>query len=489
MKIIIQNAKDGEETAIAEGFYLHSNYAPKKEAQRFVENLSLPYNPSVIIITEPALSYAADFLRNRFPGLRIGVIRYSNYFEKYNSKFDFVLNYFEHADFESYLEGIFTEEQILTTLFVSWTASAKAFPLEDKNVWTGIKAAMERSKTLLITRQYFEKKWFLNSCRFIKHASKILTFAGKIDKDILIISSGPSLIPFIDIIRENQKKFFIICLSSAISLCIKNQIKPDLCMTTDGGYWAGEHLKILSRQAMPLAMPLEGYCSKALLSKLNILPLDYGDGISSDFVYAAKIPAKKAVRNGTVSGTALLFASNYGSRNIYLAGLDLACRKGFQHAQPNQLEYNSSLQDNRIHTKTGRLTRSELTNGSLDIYRNWFISNPLNTEKREIFRLMEAADKKNDLGWIKDICSEAFNNYLSEIQDNKDFSFTNLNLQKNSDFNLESFFDDKKTEKWKKQIFPLDYVQLSHNPANLSIKEKIDNEWKQLKNKAVNILS
>ena len=488
MDIIIQNAKDGDETAIAEGFYLHSNYAPRKEAQRFVENLTIPYTPSAIIITEPALSYAADFLRNKFPELRIGVIRYSDYFEKYNSKFDFVLNYFEHPDFEVYLESIFTEEELLTTLFISWTASAKVFPQEDKKVWTGIKAAMERSKTLLITRQYFEKKWFLNSCRFIKNTSKLITFEGQIDKDILIISSGPSLIPFIDSIRQNQNKFFIICLSSAISLCIKYQIKPDLCMTTDGGYWAGEHLKILSRESLPLAMPLEGYCSKNLLSELNILPLDYGDGISSDFISAAKLPAKKAIRNGTVSGTALLFAYNYGSRNIYLAGLDLACKTGFQHTQPNQLEINSSLSDNRIHTKTGRLTRSELTNGSLDIYRNWFITNPLNTEKRKVFRLMEEADKKNDLGWISDISLKTFEAYISKIQDIKDFSFTELPVKKDSDFNPKLFFDDKKTDKWKKQIFPLDYVQLSHNPENQNIKEKIENEWKQLINKAISIL-
>ena len=93
---------------------------------------------------------------------------------------------------------------------------------------------------------------------------------------------------------------------------------------------------------------------------------------------------------------------------------------------------------------------------------------------------------KNDFQSIKDSKNIDHIEFDDKV---KDFSFTNLNLQKNSDFNLESFFDDKKTEKWKKQIFPLDYVQLSHNPANLSIKEKIDNEWKQLKNKAVNILS
>lgn len=489
MKISIQNAKNGEETALAEGFYLHSNYAPEKEALRFVENLSIPYTPSSIIITEPALSYTADFLKSKFPGLRIGVIRYTSFFEKYNSKFDFVLNFFEHPDFEVYLENTFSEEELLTTLFVSWAPSAKAFPREDKIVWTSIKDAMERSKTLLITRQYFEKKWFLNSCHFIKHVSNVISFDKKIDKDILIISSGPSLFPFLKTIGENQKRFFIICLSSAISLCLKYHIKPDLCMTTDGGYWAGEHLKLLSRNSLPLAIPAEGYCQKSILSKLAILPLDYGDGISSDIISSEKIPSKKAFRNGTVSGTALLFAYNYGIKNIYLAGLDLACQKGFQHTQPNQLEINASSHDNRLHTKASRLTRSELTNGSLDIYKNWFINSQLDTSDRKVFRLMEETDKKNNLGWIKDINLETFNSCISKINNKSNFSFSVVKQLNKSDFNIDLFFDEKKSEIWKKQLFPLDYVNLAHNPKNQSIQNKIDQEWIQLKKQAINILS
>ena len=72
---------------------------------------------------------------------------------------------------------------------------------------------MERAKTLLITRQYFEKKWLLNSCNFLKYHNKLLTLNSPINKDAVIISSGPSLIPFLKTLKENQDKFFIICLS------------------------------------------------------------------------------------------------------------------------------------------------------------------------------------------------------------------------------------------------------------------------------------
>ena len=69
MNITIQKAKNGEDTAIIDGHFLHSNYAPLKEAERFAENLSLPYTPSSIIITEPGLSYCADFIRKKIPDI------------------------------------------------------------------------------------------------------------------------------------------------------------------------------------------------------------------------------------------------------------------------------------------------------------------------------------------------------------------------------------------------------------------------------------
>lgn len=483
MDLTIQKAKNGEETVSVDGHFLHSNYAPRKEAERFVENLQLPYTPSLIILTEPGISFAAEFLRQKFPDIKTGVIRYIKGFEKYNSKFDFVINYFEHTDFEAYLENRFTEEELLTTVFISWPASAQIFKNQEEIVWNAIKASMMRSKTLLITRQYFEKKWFLNSCNFLKYLKNVITLKKQIAKDVLIISSGPSLLPYLKTIKENQNKFFIICLSSAISAAVHNNIIPDLCMSTDGGYWAGEHLKALKDYSIPTAMPAEAYCHKELFSKLKLLVLDYGDGLSSELLKLSDIPVQKAVRNGTVSGTALLFACQYFTKNIYLCGLDLASQKGYQHTQPNQLEINAEVFDNRLITKAQRLTRSELNSSSLDIYRDWFINNPLDLKNRKVYRLVE--NSKNSLGWIEDLNKNSFEKQLALLSDsNKDY-FENINLKKNLKSCSTIFTDNN--DKWKHQLFPLDYVLHSHNPDNNEIINKINNSWLKLKMQAERI--
>ena len=489
MNITIQKAKNEEETAVADGHFLHSNYAPKKEAERFVENLKIPYNPSAIIITEPALSYVTEYLKKKFPGVKLGAIRYSETFASYNKAFDFVLNYYEHENFEVYLECRFTEEELLTIYFIPWSTSSQVFSEADKKVWNAIKASLLRSKTLLITRQYFEKKWFINSCNFIKYSNNFIRLNFPVSKDVLIISSGPSLIPFINCIREKQNNFFIICLSSAIKACLKNNIIPDLCMSTDGGYWASEHLKPLYKNDIPLALTVEGYCKKSLLSKLKILPLDYGDGISHALLQASKIEAARAIRNGTVSGTALLFASLISEGNIYLCGLDLACQKGFQHIQPNQLEENSSIFDNRIKSKMTRLTRSQLTNDSLEIYKNWFINNHLNIENRKVYRLIENEDRKNNLSWITDLDLSSFNQETSKKSENKKISCECEKINSDLKAAVQLLFKTEYIEAWKKQLFPLDFVQLSHDPQNKEIINKIEKEWNELKAKAERILN
>ena len=489
MKVIIQKAKNGEDTALIDGHFLHSNYNPQKEAERFAENLNLSYTPSCIIITEPALSYSAVYLKKKYPEIKIGAIRYTEDFSAFNSYFDFILDYYNHTDFETYLENTLTEDILLTAHFINWQPSSQAFHEIDYAVWNAIKAALERAKTLLITRQYFEKKWLINSFNFLGNLRTICTFDTPIKNDVLIISSGPSLKPFIPIICENQKKFFIICLSSAISACLKNQIIPDLCMTTDGGYWAGAHLKKLYKNDIPAAMPAEACCPKSLLSKLSVIPLNYGDGVSNDILNTQDINTKKALRNGTVSGTALLFAAEYFTGNIYLCGLDMASQTGYQHTQPNELESNSAYKDTRIINKETRIARSGLTNDSLKIYRSWFCNNPLGLKDRKVLRLIEEKDSKNSLNWINDMNLKTFGKIAKESLNQKDYSFKTESFTLNRKSISDILNNTQKTETWKRQLYPLDFVQLTHNPENKEILEKIEKQWLQLKTKAERILN
>ena len=493
MNIEIRKAKNGEDTAAADNMLLHSSYAPSREAERFVQNLTFPFIPEIIILIEPALSYSAKIIKEKFPHSKLGVVRFNSIFNQYNSIFDFSFNYSENSSFENWLENNFTEEALMQIMFIEWEPSAKAFTPQITKLRKEITAALERAKTLLITRQYFEKKWFYNSALFFRWIKHPLYLNNKINKDTVIISSGPSLKNAIPVIKQNRNHFFVLCLSSAISACLKNGITPDLCMSTDGGFWAGEHLKKLNNSDIPLALAVEGHCSKSILSHNKILPLVYDDGISLELSNASDLKMTHSVRNGTVSGTALLFAAEHCTKDIFLCGLDMACQKGFQHFQPNELENNNSPFDNRLRTKEKRLTASQFSSSSLEVYKNWFIQNPLDLKNRKVYRVIENSQKKNSLGWIKDIEPKEFDEHLkNQINQNennktKDFEFIIQDNKTAFEKVIDYIKNNSQKAVWKKYLFPLDYTALSHNPDHTALSEKIEKEYTKLINKILDI--
>lgn len=484
MTAVIQKAKNGEDTALLNDIFIHSNYNPSREAERFVENQQLPYIPQNIIISEPGLSYIVPFFKKRFPNTKIGVIRYIPDFNSYNDGFDFLINYYEfysQDSFENYLFNLLGEEKLLLTFFCKWDVTSKLLPDIDYSVWTSIKNVLEKSKTLLITRQYFEKKWLLNSVIFFNNIKNIVTLDKNIEYPVIIISSGPSLKPYIQFIKQNQNKFFIICLSSAISVCYSNNIIPDLCLSTDGGYWAGQHLKKLLKNKAVLALSSESYCPKKLLKKCKILPLDYKDGISTKIFNKCKIKSITAKRNGTVSGTALELAISLTSSDIFFFGLDLANQKGFQHTQPNELELNSCISFNRISSSEKKSVVSEYSKSSLEIYLKWFQS--FKTSGHNIYRVINETDRKNSLGTIKDIDENFLSAYFSKLNFVKNVNIFNVKKNTTEPVSLKNILNEILSEETtKKQLYPLDYIHYFHENNN-EILKKIDDKHKELQKK------
>lgn len=484
----ILTAKNGQKTVQINGFFLHSSYNPQAEAKRFVENIALPFDCKFILITEPALSYVVDFFKEKFPTKKIFCIRYTNDFNDYNKNFDDVINFYEHKNnFNDFLLNKFGEVNIFKVFFLKWEPSSKAFNEIDEKVWKEIKKSLELAKTLLITRQYFEKKWLLNSINFINHTKKICTLK-KINKPILIIASGPSLKPLLEFLPKIKDNFFIICLSSAISVLKKNKIEPNLYLSTDGGFWAGQHLKkILKQNNIPLALSLESFCQKNILEKSKILVLNYEDGISSDFINYFKIKNIKVKRNGTVSGTALNLALDFSDEEIYFAGLDLAENKNFSHTQPNEIERNNCLNENKIFSQEKRIFQSKQNNKSLEIYQKWFSTN--NFENRKIFRIINPEYKMNSLGKIKDI---SVFDFIKNIKSNKtsqnyfnEFYFENINKKELKDFLLKKLNEQKTLE----QIFPLDFISISHSPNDKILQKNLEEKKENLISKILSLCS
>ena len=389
---------------------LHSFYNPEKEAERFANTAQCDFNPGCVLVTEPAVSYCLEFLKKRFSKARMCCIRFTRDFDDFNKGWDKV---FYACNTEGKLntnlsEEIFSfsgEEGIASTLFLPWKASDQAFPEVSSFAWSEIKKAVLKSRSVLGTRNYFARRWTKNALRFslfVKNTAGI----KKGTSDILICASGPSLKTSIPLIKKYKDRFYLIAVSSALAPLVKAGIFPDLCISTDGGYYAKEHISFaLNDKSIPLALADEGSCYGSIFNHVTVVPLLYGDGTSEAILKESGFNGIQAVRNGSVSGTALFLALNLTSGNVYYCGLDLAYSKGHIHTQPNELEINDSRFDSRLRTTETRISASVLNKGSIDIYRSWFSSQDF---KGRVFRLSSRYSYSSGLGKIADIDWEAF---------------------------------------------------------------------------------
>ena len=400
-------AKTGQQTCRINGIRLHSAYDPIREAQRFVSSLDVNFTPSLIVVTEPALSYCATFLRQSFPHAILVAIRFTHDFDVYNHLWDKVLY---HQELMQLLQ-IYGEDMILATAFFSWQPSQQVFPKEYNHCWQQIRSLVQTSRDILGTRAYFGKRWLKNTLSFCNRLQNTSTIKSG-STPVLLIASGPSLKSSIQFIQKYKEVLFVIALSSALSPLLAAGIEPDLCISTDGGYWAKKHIATCP---VPLALPAEAALPAALFEK-NIIPLTYADGPEAELLDICKIPKMQAFRNGTVSGTALEFALSITTGTVFACGLDLASTIGFQHCQPNCLEIAAETKDCRLAPKETRLYPQQLPSQSLEIYEQWF-ANQSNRFKDRFYRLSDSHYQfSNKLGAIKDIHWEDFSLILKKLQ-------------------------------------------------------------------------
>ena len=455
-QIIYYNAKNGQETCSINNINIHSSYNPEKEAERFVNLIEATINPSIIFITEPGFSYCAKYLRQRFPNSKLIAIRYTNLFNKYDNQWDLCLYFCEitnENELKTKFYELFSDEEICSAIFLSWQPSSKVFVENESIVWKLIKDIVIKSRTVLFTRSYFSSRWMLNQINFCKHLKTIYSIK-KGTCNIAITASGPSLKSSLPYIKQNRKNFFLIAVSSSIVTLINSQIIPDLIITTDGGWWAKKHLECFKEFNIPIAIPCEANIQKEYFSTQKIIPLSYSDGIDSKLLQTCNIQAIPAVRNGTVSGTALDLALSITKGKIYFFGLDLSTTKGFQHSQPNMLETFNAPFDYKIATKEQRIFKSELNCDSLKIYEEWF---KIKSEKvyDRVFRVSNNYPYSNQLGKIADI-------NINQVELNNDIDIKifkqNITLTNITEKIKKYIQTNSSTDEWKKELFPTEYI-------------------------------
>ena len=472
MQIEFKKAANGEETCIAKNFHIHSSYNPSREAQKFVQQITVSFNPKFILVAEPALSYCAKFLKERFPKSVLCCIRYSTFFDKTNFLWEKVFYASSGEDTNSLntnlgeeLFSFLGDEGISNCLFISWIPSQAPFQEQCEFTQTKIKEVLQKAKNVLLTRNYFAKRWIKNSIRICQNAKNNFTVKHG-NFPIVICASGPSLSSSIKFLKEKRNRFFLIAVSSSLRPLVENKIIPDLCISTDGGFWAKKHISFsLAKNKIPLALASEGSCFASVLEKSSFIPLSYEDGPSAEILKTCDFKPMKIQRNGTVSGTAAVFALGITDGPVFFCGLDLSETSGYQHIQPNELELENKMNDNRFHSLETRIFSSSLPSSAMKIYCDWFSSNDF---KNRLFRLSDNFAYKNSLGKIPNVNWNDFELLTKEYKNFQcDIKIQKLALEKKdaekSIKNLisKNFFNPL----WQKEFVPSQFIKLERNRA------------------------
>ncbi len=387
MKIRLEDAKNASSTCVVDGRFLHSKYNPENEAKNFVNALKCDYIPSCLIITCPALGYCIEFLQQRFINIPIYSIQYHDFFlsdeicvgNQFCKKIFLCSSHTAVEDLSEQLFSYISEIDLSAPLCISWPAGGEIFVTEDVIAWDAIKLALTKTRDVIATRSFFSLRWMKNVIKFCISIQKIC-IPKNIDCPIALVASGPTLKYSIEYLKENQSNYFIISLSSALEALLSNGIIPNMCISTDGGYYATKHLDVLYSYykkgiEIPLAVCSESNVPTKILENCPIVPLCYVDSPELLFFKKCSIPSIVAIRNGTVSGTAADLSLSITDKEVYAFGLDLQEINSHSHIQPNAHETIKSPFDFKLNSLETRVVRENTRNlglTSFDIYRQWF---------------------------------------------------------------------------------------------------------------------
>lgn len=343
-------AKDGSYTVLDGKQYVHSLYAPLKEAERLVENV-LPLDPktTLVIFIGAGLGYQIDLIRKKdFKNLIV--------IEK-NGK---LLNLFLEAspdidpaciigpdDSPEKLDALFSQYPItslksIQTITLRGNYNADRYgPYEDR-----LERLIKVKLGDFATRLNFEEIWFTNILKNIpnlKKSSSVTSLFRRAEKlPVMIISAGPSLRNSLASIKKARPYCVTIAADTALLPLYEAGISPDIVYSLDSQIHNLSDFSMIDRKYLSgirlvydiVAHPsLPSYFEGSRIYAANTSHLDIGPDDKPFMVknaFSGWIETTAGIRlgdietGGSVSTSAFHLAYLLGGDPILLVGQDLA---------------------------------------------------------------------------------------------------------------------------------------------------------------------
>jgi hypothetical protein len=340
MPLRFEIAASGIGTASLSGRALHSTRDPLREARRFLDE-RLKVDPSGFIVLGSCLGYIESAIEERFPALPRYSIQYDEAFR--GREVDSVKETWypgSSEGLESFLLKRLDPADLDGLDILDWPPAAQAYPEQAARCLASVKNVVLTMNGSANALQAFGPACILNAARSAAFGLRFLMLKpASLSQAIVIAASGPSLEDSLPELRENRSSYFLIALSSAARALAHSDIRPDLIVSSDPGYWAGLHLSGLPWSDVPLAFPLSARVPRDILESWPLAAIKGENGFESSLAASLSLPAIALPESGTVAATALDLAIRLGRGPVAFCGLDLSSQDIRSHCRPHAFDH------------------------------------------------------------------------------------------------------------------------------------------------------
>ena len=346
---------------------LTSIYAPIEEAKKLI-NQNIKVNSSRIgFFLSIASFYHIDYFLSLNKNskaiiiekdIEIAKLIFENIKSKNLKRVIILLNE-KIEDIISFFDFYIAEEDIKKIICIMHIRASN-INAENKNYYDNINfLLMNKIKEKLMSltsNYYFAPIWARNiiyNLAFNKGYS-IKTYKNILNKKtpLLLISAGASIDNYIEKIKELSKTHFILVLSHAFNTLIKNNIKPDAIVSTDGGFYSCLHIIDAIKENIPIFTTHSAYSFPLTnINKKRIFYFSHNESFEK-IIYSNKNSDNNIYfpMEGSVIMPALRIANFLNPKYILLAGCDFCHLDNKSHSKYSNAIALDFITSNKINT-------------------------------------------------------------------------------------------------------------------------------------------
>ena len=449
--------KDNLITVIYNDKPLTSAYAPIEEAKRLINQNVKDSSNHIGIFLSIASFYHIDYFLSLNEDSEAIIIEkdieivklvFEN-IESKNLKRAIILLNEKIEDIISFFNFYIAEENIKKIIYIRHIRASN-IKAENKNYYDNIHAVLinniKEKLMSLTSNYYFAPIWARNIIYNLKlnKGYSIKTYKNILNKKtpLLLISAGASIDNYIEKIKELSKTYFILSLSHAFNTLIKNGIKADAIVSTDGGFYSSIHIIDSIKNDIPIFTAHTTYPFP--LTNIDKNRIFY---FSHDESFEKIIYSHENTNNiyfqmeGSVIMPALRIANFLNPKYIILAGCDFCHLNDKSHSIYSNAVALDFLISDKLKTfenlKYKRLNDNQniecydnilrKSSASLISYKTHFetLANEI-IKETEIFNLTKESSKIENVKIFNNISNNTnknitINNYIEETINEKEF--------------------------------------------------------------------